>query len=59
MTTIAICCSGMETMTQDGTIQPFTAFGHQTAQAYMKGKETRLYNEIKYCQFCGKEIRLE
>jgi hypothetical protein len=33
MTNIEICCKGMETMIQDGTIQPAQlALGHQTAQ---------------------------
>jgi hypothetical protein len=50
----------METMIQDGTIQPTQlALGHQTAQVVMKGKDgLHLYNEVTNCLFCGKEIRL-
>jgi hypothetical protein len=59
MVEIVRCCKGMETMIEDGTIQPFTAFGKQTAQVVMKGKnEAHLYNEVTNCLFCGTEIRL-
>jgi hypothetical protein len=57
---IVVCCDGMKTMIEDGTIQPFTAFGHETAQMYVRGKnrELRHYNLIKYCPFCGKPIKI-
>jgi hypothetical protein len=60
MSSIQQCCNAMWTMIHEGTLQPFTTYGHNTAQATMVGNngEMRHYNEIKYCQFCGKEIRL-
>jgi hypothetical protein len=58
MTDIVRCCDGMIQMIEDGTIQP-TSLGHQTAQVEMKGKDrTYGYNDVRYCQFCGIEIRL-
>jgi hypothetical protein len=50
----------METMISDGAIQPFTALGQKTAQMYVKGTSDKLldYNMVKYCPFCGQEIRI-
>jgi hypothetical protein len=50
----------MRTMTEQGTLAPFTAFGHEPGQMDVRARDgtTRNYNEIKYCQFCGKELKL-
>ncbi|MGB7955835.1 MAG: hypothetical protein WCF23_17820 [Candidatus Nitrosopolaris sp.] len=50
----------MRTMIEQGTLTPFTAFGHKTGQMDVRTRDgtTRNYNEIKYCQFCGKELKL-
>lgn len=47
-------------MVQDGAITPFTAFGHETGQMDVRVRDgtTRNYNEIKYCQFCGRQLKL-
>lgn len=60
MAKIDICCGGMNTMVQDGAISPFTAFGHETGQMDVRGKDGTIknYNEIKYCQFCGRQLKL-
>jgi hypothetical protein len=56
MTDIVNCCDGMKTMVKDGAIRPT---GHQTALVRMQGKNGLEYHdEVKYCQFCGIEIRL-
>jgi hypothetical protein len=41
-----VCCDAMKTMIEDGTIQPFTAFGQETVQMWPTGKnrEIRHYN---------------
>jgi hypothetical protein len=50
----------MGTMIEEGTIQPFTALGHETAQMYVKSAngDIKLYNEVTNCPFCGAAIRL-
>ncbi len=60
MVTIDICCDGMRTMVEQGTLTPFTAFGHETGQMDVRASDgtTRNYNEIIYCQFCGRQLRL-
>ena len=47
-------------MIDDGTIEPFTAFGREMAEMHVRGRngEVTNYNEIKYCHFCGKPIRI-
>ena len=47
-------------MIDDGTIQPFTAFGREMAEMHVRGRngEVTNYNEIKYCTFCGKPMRI-
>lgn len=49
MTDIEECCTGMRTLKEEGTIQPFTAFGNETAQVYMRSIDggTRHYNEVQ------------
>jgi hypothetical protein len=42
MTNIEVCCDGMRTMIADGTIQPFTALGHETAQVYVQSTKFSL-----------------
>jgi hypothetical protein len=60
MTVIEDCCKCMKAMIDDGTIQPFTAFGHEMAEIHVRGRDGEVtnYNEIKYCPFCGKPIRI-
>ncbi|MGC2306806.1 MAG: hypothetical protein WA461_00260 [Nitrososphaeraceae archaeon] len=50
----------MKAMIDDGTIQPFTTFGREMAEMHVRGRngEVTIYNEIKYCPFCGKPMRL-
>ncbi|HEY9385539.1 MAG TPA: hypothetical protein VIP70_00735 [Nitrososphaeraceae archaeon] len=60
MVDIEECCDGMRAMIREGTIQPFTVFGQETAQMYVRGnnQEIRDYNQIKYCPFCARPINL-
>jgi hypothetical protein len=58
---IDICCQSMGTMVNDdGTLTPFTALGQETGQMNVKGTkgDTINYNNVRYCQFCGRELRL-
>jgi len=50
----------MKEMTQTGVLTPFTAFGHETGQMDVRTRDgtTRNYNEVKYCMFCSRAIRL-
>ncbi len=60
MVTIETCCDGMKEMTQTGVLTPLTAFGHETGQMDVRTRDgtTRNYNEVKYCMFCSRAIRL-
>ena len=60
MIEIEQCCNGMRSLKDEGAIQPFTALGHETAQMDIRGNYglVRNYNEIKYCPFCAKQIRI-
>ena len=60
MSSIGECCSNMIQMINEGAIEPFTAMGFQTAQIHAIGTkgQVRHYNELKYCPFCGRPIRL-
>jgi hypothetical protein len=44
----------------DGTLTPFTAIGQETGQMNVKGTKGDMinYNNVRYCQFCGRELRL-
>jgi hypothetical protein len=57
---IDVCCKGMGIMINDGTLTPFTAFGQETGQMNVRGKDGDIfnYNLVKYCPFCGRELRL-
>jgi hypothetical protein len=61
MVEINECCGNMRTMKQDGTITPFTAFGHETGQMYVRGNNNQIfdYNEVKNCPFCGRAITID
>ena len=60
MVVIEECCKYMKAMIDDGTIQSFTAFGREMAEIRVRGRNGKVtnYNEIKYCPFCGKPIRI-
>jgi hypothetical protein len=60
MVFIEECRKCMKAMSDDGTIQPFTAFVREMAEMHVRGRngEVTNYNEIKYCPFCGKPLRI-
>jgi hypothetical protein len=60
MSSIEKCCSNMITMINEGAIEPFTYSGFRTAQIHVIGTmgQVRHYNELKYCPFCGRLIKL-
>ena len=61
MSNIDICCNGLRTMIQDGTIRTFTAFGGNTGQTFVRGnnESIREYNQIRYCPFCGNRLNFQ
>jgi hypothetical protein len=60
MVEIEQCCDGMKTMKEQRSIEPFTAYGLETGEMWIRGMDYQIrhYNEIKYCPFCGKRITI-
>jgi hypothetical protein len=58
---ITVCCRGMETMIKDGTIVPFTTWGENTGQMFVRGRNKEIfnYNSVRYCPFCATQITLK
>jgi hypothetical protein len=50
----------MKNMVEDGAITPFTTEAGSTGHISAKGKNNRIidYNVIRYCPFCGSEIKI-
>jgi hypothetical protein len=57
---IKVCCSGMKTMVDGGSIKPNVTLGSDTAQMSVRGKNDLIYDydQIKFWPFCGKEIKI-
>ena len=57
---IEVCCSGMKTMVDEGSIKPNVTLGSTTAQMSVRGKNDLIhdYDQLKFCPFCGKEIKI-
>ena len=57
---IETCCPGMGTMITDGTLTPSSALGQETGAMRVSGKDGNIftYNQVKYCPFCGREIKV-
>ena len=47
------CCDGMRELKYESAIQPFSAFGHETGQIWIRGNNNQIrnYNELKYAPF--------
>ncbi|MGC2573108.1 MAG: hypothetical protein WA364_16475 [Candidatus Nitrosopolaris sp.] len=60
MSEITTCCRSMEQMLIDGTIIPFTAFGHETGHMHVRGRDDRIfdYTDVTHCPFCGRQITI-
>ncbi|MGA9151347.1 MAG: hypothetical protein WBZ36_12280 [Candidatus Nitrosopolaris sp.] len=61
MSAITVCCPSMETMIKDGTIVPFTTWGQNTGQMFVRGRNNKIfdYNSVIYCPFCATQIHLQ
>lgn len=60
MARIHICCSGMRTMIDDGVLTPHLAFGLNTGEMYVRGREEeKHYTDVQYYPFCGAKIEIE
>ena len=57
---IEVCCSGMKTMVDEGSIKPNVTLGSDIAQMSVRGKNDLIYDydQIKFWPFCGKEIKI-
>ena len=57
---IQTCCSGMGDMIAHGILTPSGPFGHETGVMRVCGKDDIMvtYNQVKYCPFCGREIKV-
>jgi hypothetical protein len=57
---IEVCCSGMKTMVDEGSIKPNVTLGSDTAQMSFRGKNDLIhdYDQIKFCPFFGKELKI-
>jgi len=58
MSNVDICCEGLRTMINDGTIRAFTAFNSNPGQMFVQGNNgnIREYNQIRNCPFCGSQL---
>jgi hypothetical protein len=48
-------------MNKHGTITPFTAFGYETGEMYVRGNNNQIfhYNQVKNCLLCGGAIAID
>lgn len=54
------CCKAMDNMISEHLITPFAESGQETGQITVIRSDglRRDYNQIRYCPFCGKPLRL-